>query len=354
MAKKKKTIKEKVLALIPKLSEEEFEEVAQFVELNHINFHIDNLQREVKETRYSKGQYTCPFCHGTHVVKNGTKKGLQRYLCRHCHKSFSDQTATPSCHSKKSPKLWLQYLKCMLSGYTIRECAVECKINIATAFFWRHKILDALTIAVGAGDLEGLIEADETFFRYNRKGNFTKVRSYKKGVRTSIGRTGKQAKKRKRGLSRDQVAVGTALDRLGNLKMGLICTGRLEYCALKRFYEGHILANSTLCTDSAHGYSTLSEELHLNHIKIESGKRKKDIYHIQHINSLHSRLKAFMSDFKGVATKHLQNYLYWFKFIEIFKSERQSIKLERAYVLSQANYTDCSVEAIRTRTPAFV
>ena len=133
------------------------------------------------------------------------------------------------------------------------------------------------------GDLVGLVEADETFFRYNRKGNFTKVRSYKKGVRTSTGRTTKQAKKKKRGLSRDQVAVGTALDRLGNLKMGLICTGRLQYPALKRFYEGHISVNSTLCTDSAHGYATLSEELHLNHIRIESGKRKKDIYHLKSV-----------------------------------------------------------------------
>ena len=354
MARKKKTVKETILSLIPKLSKYEFEEVAQFVELSHINFHLDNLQREVKETRYSEGQYTCPFCRDTHIVKNGTQKGVQRYLCRQCRKSFSDQTATPSYHSKKSPKLWLQYLKCMLSGYTIRKCAEECKINIATAFFWRHKILDALTTAIGVGDLEGLVEADETFFRYNRKGNFTKVRSYKKGIRTSTGRTTKQAKQKKRGLSRDQVAVGTALDRLGNLKIGLICTGRLQYPALKRFYEGHISANSTLCTDSAHGYTTLSEELHLNHIKIESGKRKKDIYHIQHINSLHSRLKAFMSDFKGVATKHLQNYLYWFKFIELFKSERESIKIERAYVLSQAHYTECSVKAIKTRTPAFV
>lgn len=354
MPRKKKTVKETILSLIPKLSKYEFEEVAQFVELSHINFHLDNLQREVKETRYSEGQYTCPFCRDTHIVKNGTQKGVQRYLCRQCRKSFSDQTATPSYHSKKSPKLWLQYLKCMLSGYTIRKCAEECKINIATAFFWRHKILDALTTAIGVGDLEGLVEADETFFRHNRKGNFTKVRSYKKGIRTSTGRTTKQAKKKKRGLSRDQVAVGTALDRLGNLKIGLICTGRLQYPALKRFYEGHISANSTLCTDSAHGYATLSEELNLNHIKIESGKRKKDIYHIQHINSLHSRLKAFMSDFKGVATKHLQNYLYWFKFIELFKSERESIKIERAYVLSQAHYTDCSVKAIKTRTPAFV
>lgn len=354
MAKKSKSIKEKVLALIPKLSDSEFEEVAQFVELNHINFHLEGLKKEIKETRYADGQYTCPFCHGTHVVKNGTKKGLQRYLCRHCRKSFSDQTATPSCHSKKSPKLWLQYLKCMLSGYTIRKCAEACNLNIATAFFWRHKILDALATAVGVGDLEGLIEADETFFRYNRKGNFTKVRSYKKGVRTSTGRANKKAKKKKRGLSHDQVAVGTALDRLGNLKMGLICTGRLQYPALKRFYEGHISANSTLCTDSAHGYATLSEELHLNHVKIESGKRKKDIYHIQHINSLHSRLKSFMTHFNGVATKHLQNYLYWFKFIELFKTERESIKIEKAYVLSQANYTECSVNAIKTRIAAFV
>ena len=53
----------------------------------------------------------------------------------------------------------------MLSGYTIRKCAEECNLNIATSFFWRHKILDALATAVGIGDLEGLIEADETFFR---------------------------------------------------------------------------------------------------------------------------------------------------------------------------------------------
>ena len=136
--------------------------------------------------------------------------------------------------------------------------------------------------------------------------------------------------------------------------MGLICTGRLQYPALKWFYEGHISANSILCTDSAYGYATLSDELHLNHIRIESGKRKKDIYHIQHINYIHSRLKAFMSDFKGVATKHLQNYLYWFKFLEMFKSERESVKIEKAYVLSQTNYTECSIETIRKRTAAFV
>ena len=346
--------KELILRLLPKLNESELDEVIATIELSKFKSDLIKLRKEVQETRYSNGHFECPICHGTHVVKNGTRNGVQRYLCRSCNKPFSNQTSTPTAYSKKKAKVWIEYIGCMMAGYSIRKCAEICNINIATSFFWRHKILDALATAIGVGDLVGLVEADETFFRYNRKGNFTKVRSYKKGVRTSTGRTTKQAKKKKRGLSRDQVAVGTALDRLGNLKMGLICTGRLQYPALKRFYQGHISANSTLCTDSAHGYANLSEELHLNHIKIESGKRKKDIYHIQHINSLHSRLKAFMSDFKGVATKHLQNYLYWFKFIELFKSERESIKIERAYVLSQANYTDCSVASIRTRTAAFV
>jgi len=36
------------------------------------------------------------------------------------------------------------------------------------------------------------------------------------------------------------------------------------------------------------------------------------------------------------------------------KSQREAIKIERAYVLSQANYPDCSVASIRTRTAAFV
>ena len=61
-----------------------------------------------------------------------------------------------------------------------------------------------------------------------------------------------------------------------------------------------------------------------------------------------------MSDFNGVATKHLQNYLYWFKFLELFKSERESIKIEKAYVLSQANYKECSVNASKRRMAAFV
>ena len=34
---------------------------------------------------------------------------------------------------------------------------------------------------------------------------------------------------------------------------------------------------------------------------------------VNHVNSLHSNLKEWIRRFKGVATKYLTNYLYWFK-----------------------------------------
>ncbi|GFZ33247.1 hypothetical protein CSC2_37730 [Clostridium zeae] len=36
---------------------------------------------------------------------------------------------------------------------------------------------------------------------------------------------------------------------------------------------------------------------------------KEGIYHIQHINTFHRKLKKWMNRFNGVATKYLDNYL---------------------------------------------
>jgi hypothetical protein len=47
---------------------------------------------------------------------------------------------------------------------------------------------------------------------------------------------------------------------------------------------------------------------------------KKSIYHIQHVNAYHKRLKQFMERFQCVATKYLDNYLYWFRYLELIKN----------------------------------
>ena len=44
----------------------------------------------------------------------------------------------------------------------------------------------------------------------------------------------------------------------------------------------------------------------------------KKVYHIQHVNSYHSELEDwFNRGFKGVTTKYMDNYLAWFRFLEI-------------------------------------
>ena len=45
------------------------------------------------------------------------------------------------------------------------------KINIKTAFFWRHKILKVLTQKDDNNKLGGIVEADETFFEKSQNGS---------------------------------------------------------------------------------------------------------------------------------------------------------------------------------------
>ena len=136
--------------------------------------------------------------------------------------------------------------------------------------------------------------------------------------------------------------------------IGIIGTGRAKYENLKRFFEGHIAPHSILCTDSAHGYGKLASQLDLEHKAIPSGKYMKGIYHIQHINAFHSNFKAFLQKFRGVSTKHLNSYLKWFKWIELFKDEKELLKIQKAYIQSQASYSVISNEKIRLREPLFI
>lgn len=62
----------------------------------------------------------------------------------------------------------------------------------------------------------------------------------------------------------------------------------------------------------------------LEHKQINASKKKRvieKIYHIQHVNSYHGRLKAWLNlHFNGVSTKYMDNYLFWSRFLELNKA----------------------------------
>jgi len=54
---------------------------------------------------------------------------------------------------------------------------------------------------------------------------------------------------------------------------------------------------------------------------------KKDIVHIKNVNAYHSRLKGWMRRFNGVATKYLDNYLSWYRCLDEFNMDIDSLTI---------------------------
>ncbi|PEB39437.1 IS1595-like element ISBth19 family transposase [Bacillus pseudomycoides] len=331
---------------IQKLSVSQQEQLLSYLEdLLVLGTQVGQVTQEVKEFRFAKGK-TCPHCSAETVSRNGKYKGKQRYICKSCNKTFTDFTNSATYKSKKTLDKWLKYAKCMIAGYSIRKSAKIVEINIATSFFWRHKILDCIRSFFGVGSVEGVIEADEVFFAESFKG--TKPSKMPRKSR----KRGKQIKKR--GISNEQVCIATAIDRQGNLIMELLCRGRMTHQELERLYDGRVGDNPIFCTDSHKSYVQIARDFSLEHKRIQRGKHKEGIYHIQHINAVHSKLKKWMNKFNGVATKYISNYLYWFKWLQLFETDKEVVKIKNFMVQCNVAHAYTRITDFKEREPIFI
>lgn len=98
----------------------------------------------------------------------------------------------------------------------------------------------------------------------------------------------------------------------------------------------------------------MAKQVDLEHKAIPSGRRMKDNYHIQHINAFHSNFKFFLQKIRDVSTKHLHSYLTGFKWIELFKDEKELLRIQKPYIQSQASYSIRSNKNIKRHNPQFI
>lgn len=75
---------------------------------------------------------------------------------------------------------------------------------------------------------------------------------------------------------------------------------------------------------------------------------KKGIFHIQHVNNFHSRLKTWIRRFQDVATKYLDNYLYWFRWLEIDKHLAFEKQVEQMLISACQKSNNTTVQMLRT------
>ena len=150
----------------------------------------------------------CPHCASEGAVSRGMARGLRRYQCKGCGRTFNALSGTPlsGLHHKER---WLSFGASLAKGETVKASAARCDVAVSTAFRWRHRFLAAARS--DSEVLKGIVEADETYVLESRKGA--------RGLGRKARRRGGKAKKR--GLSRERVPVLMAADRSGTTVLSL-------------------------------------------------------------------------------------------------------------------------------------
>ena len=181
----------------------------------------------------------CPHCSSEGAVSRGMARGLRRYQCKGCGRTFNALSGTPlsGLHHKER---WLSFGASLAKGETVKASAARCDVAVSTAFRWRHRFLAAARS--DSEVLKGIVEADETYVLESRKGA--------RGLGRKARRRGGKAKKR--GLSREHVPVLMAADRSGTTVSAVL--PRVDAAALTAALDPVVAKDALLVSDGGASY----------------------------------------------------------------------------------------------------
>jgi transposase-like protein len=248
---------------------------------------------------------SCPHCDGTDLYRWGINAGIQRYKCKSCNKTFNALTNTPLARLRHKEQ-WSKFAQDLIDGVSIQSTADHCGVAVSTSFRWRHRFLKIPSL-LKTKHLEGIIEADETYFLESHKGERDLDHKPRK-------RGGKASQ---RGLSKEQIPVLIVRDREGHTTDAVLDSANAK--EISRVISPLIDTDVLLCSDGSRIYRVFAKTHNLTHkvINASAGEHVKEgAYHIQNVNAYDSRLKNWMHHFHGIATKYLESYLGWMRMLD--------------------------------------
>ena len=279
-------------------------QLRRFIDEEFFNLAVEGGEQPARDV-------PCPRCGCDRVVKRGLdSQGNQRYLCHGCGRTFTTKTKKVFSTTKLDKSTWIAFAQCHVDMLPLRESAQRCGVSLKTAFFMRHRILEAISQNMPAfrSSCGDGMELDECYIRESFKGNRSRC-GY------SIPR---RARKGHASDNREQICVLTGVNDAGDMFFEMTGRGNMTYEQAIRCLSDKVASGTIVATDKAHAYRQALKELDVRkHLAYPSGEHK-----INKVNSLHSRLKEFLQCFHGVSTRRLWNYLAWFKWIWSFKAGR--------------------------------
>lgn len=297
------------ICYMPKL-----EIISQFKSLNYSQQRdlLNQLQQTLSSSRpilEHRNINACPHCESEKLYKHANyTAGGTRFKCVSCSKTFNELTGT-SLHGIHRKELWGGFIRLMLESKTIREISKELKIAKQTALDWRHKALSAFN-ELYTKQFKGVVETDDTYFRFNEKG--------KRGV--------VKYDRKLRGISNQQVSVMVTADRYKSIDLKVVKLGRITTETLERKLNlDRFNKSNIIYSDNSRIIKNLFRNLDIQHETFVAKEKYNGIVHVQNVNNLTRRLKDWIKfNFNNVSTKYLHNYLNWFMMIEVLKGQKNS------------------------------
>lgn len=247
---------------------------------------------------------SCPHCESDAVIRYGHKCGKQRFLCKHCGRTFVTTTHTVMAHSHSDAEVWKQVIQDTIYGNAIDYSAKKLGLNHQTVFNMRHKILIALQKFPDSKNilLGEVSELDETFVLDSYKG---------KQLPDDITRKARKhgAKAEKRGISNEYVCICAGIQRNGPAYAATINRAKPDAEELAYLFENHISQGTLILCDGLKSYHVLTKvaDCTVKNCNI-STEEEKCFYHLNTVNGFHSFIKRQYNFYRGVATKYLNRY----------------------------------------------
>jgi len=250
------------------------------VDLKKLKLYINNFMKD--EFYKNRKIECCPICGGNKYIKYGTYKKIQRYKCKECYKTFSKTTNSLWSYSKKDLNKWIKFVEFMMKRKTLRFCAKKLNINLATAFYWRHKILHGLKMDSIPNSLKGDIHINKTIIKENFKGNRNIL-----------------IKERRRNI---WIIVAKGNE-----------DSMLAMPIFKDCWDWNIFSNKIYSKIEKRAYIVAYKDRYIQiGAKKHNKKLVKEVKEDNRIKYIIVNLKKWLDKFKGVATKYLEGYLAFF------------------------------------------
>lgn len=276
------------------------------------------VEAAIVENEMAEAVKACPHCGHKKLRSAGSKGGRKRFKCLSpaCGKTFNGFTGTPLA-GLHNPDKFLANARHMIAGDSVRATAKALGLNKDTAFHWRHRFLESLD-AMQPTKLQGVVEADETFFLESFKGQ-------RKGIPRKPKKRGTPAAKR--GLSKEQIPVLVARDRTSAATLTAVLPSR-KGTDISKSLSPRLAKDTVLMTDGATAYRSVGRDRGVEIRAVPANPKKKSAgpNHINNVNAYDRRLKQWMDRFNGVATKYLPHYLGWHRWLDASKGRGKARK----------------------------